>query len=616
MDRYCCLMFDEMALEASLSYNIKKDYIHGFENCGEIRIKKFADHAMVFMARGLRKKWKQPIAFYFSESGMRSIDLVRNIKNCIQALHQIDLHVVATICDQHTTNTAAINHLKEQTSRVYGLVGKENRTLGFVIDGQEIIPLYDAPHLLKGIRNRLMEAKAKFVWKHSEQTASWKDIVKVYETDVGDFDTKMLNKLTNQHIYKQHMKPMKVKLATQIFSQKVSSIMRGLVRLVPGFPPSASDTADFLLFFDKVFNSINGSTIKPQNGKFLRCAVTSSSDHMEFWNEAVRVLSTIKFLKEVTKADGRKVITSVPPSIKNWISTLEGFKKIWKKLSDLGFEYLCPRNLNQDPLENFFGCIRSHGVRNITTTVASFISSYKSLIVNNFASPHSPGANCEEDNSDDALDSLKNFIYKIQEDTTDIDTIEEEDDHFAFTTIYKIQEDTTDIDTIEEEDDHFAFTTANNERINKTHAYIPGNVARKILRKVGPCKQCANNERINKTHAYIPGNVARKILRKVGPCKQCRQQLISAAGQEKHALFDIRAYSAKALIRPHANFIKLFNKLNQIVHFYLPNICHESHVKAKLINIIQQNATIICNYEKQKKMFGMFLLIFIYIHGL
>ncbi|KAK9711207.1 hypothetical protein QE152_g25597 [Popillia japonica] len=81
------------------------------------------------------------------------------------------------------------------------------------------------------------------------------------------------------------------------------------------------------------------------------------------------------------------------------------------------------------------------------------------LIVNNFASPHSPGANCKEDNSDGALDSLKNFIYKIQEETTDIDTIEEEDDHFAF-------------------------TTTNNERIKKTHAYIAGYVARKILRKV------------------------------------------------------------------------------------------------------------------------------------
>ncbi|KAI4468155.1 myb/sant-like dna-binding domain [Holotrichia oblita] len=87
-------------------------------------------------------------------------------------------------------------------------------------------------------------------------------------------------------------------------------------RVMPGFPSSASDIADFLLFFDKVFDSINGSTIKPQNGKLLRCAVTSSSDHMEFWNEAVRVLSTIKFLKEVTNADSLKMITSVPPSIK------------------------------------------------------------------------------------------------------------------------------------------------------------------------------------------------------------------------------------------------------------------------------------------------------------
>lgn len=35
MDRYCCLLFDEMTIEASLHYNKKNDVIEGFQNCGD-----------------------------------------------------------------------------------------------------------------------------------------------------------------------------------------------------------------------------------------------------------------------------------------------------------------------------------------------------------------------------------------------------------------------------------------------------------------------------------------------------------------------------------------------------------------------------------------------------
>jgi len=55
-------------------------------------------------------------------------------------------------------------------------------------------------------------------------------------------------------------------------------------------PKEAANTADFLLFMDKLFDSLNGSTRKPQKGKTLRCAVTSSSPHVPFWKEAIRVL--------------------------------------------------------------------------------------------------------------------------------------------------------------------------------------------------------------------------------------------------------------------------------------------------------------------------------------
>ena len=57
MDRYCTLLFDEMALDATLTYDKKSDSIFGFEK----KNLKFANHVLVFMLRGLRKKFKQPL---------------------------------------------------------------------------------------------------------------------------------------------------------------------------------------------------------------------------------------------------------------------------------------------------------------------------------------------------------------------------------------------------------------------------------------------------------------------------------------------------------------------------------------------------------------------------
>lgn len=48
--------------------------------------------------------------------------------------------------------------------------------------------------------------------------------------DEGDLDTRMCEKLTVQHVYKDSIKKMKVKLAAQVFSHRVSSIMRGFAR--------------------------------------------------------------------------------------------------------------------------------------------------------------------------------------------------------------------------------------------------------------------------------------------------------------------------------------------------------------------------------------------------
>lgn len=68
-----------------------------------------------------------------------------------------------------------------------------------------------------------------------------------------------------------------------------------------------------------------------------------------------------------------------------------------KLINDYNIKSFWCRHLNQDPLENFFGSIRSHGFRNISPSCAAFEAVFASLLVTNLSSNYSSGANCEND---------------------------------------------------------------------------------------------------------------------------------------------------------------------------------------------------------------------------
>ena len=56
-DKYVALVFDEMTLKNDLIYNHGLDKIEGFEDLGDLGTSHFiADHALVFMVRGLLSK--------------------------------------------------------------------------------------------------------------------------------------------------------------------------------------------------------------------------------------------------------------------------------------------------------------------------------------------------------------------------------------------------------------------------------------------------------------------------------------------------------------------------------------------------------------------------------
>lgn len=159
-------------------------------------------------------------------------------------------------------------------------------------------------------------------------------------------------------------------------------------------PIDAKHTADALLLFDSLFDSMNGSFEKRKKfGKPLLGPATPTSAHHNTWNELKPILKKMKFINKNTLKN------EYVPTLDNWVWTLEGTELLLKNLQrDYNITSVWLRHLNQDPIENFFGSIRSHGCRDTNPSSEKFESVFTSLLINSLSSVHAPGANCEVDN--------------------------------------------------------------------------------------------------------------------------------------------------------------------------------------------------------------------------
>ena len=133
----------------------------------------------------------------------------------------------------------------------------------------------------------------------------------------------------------------------------------------------------------------------------------SKSGHIVFWQNAIRSLKNMHYQEPGTK---KKII---PPSLKNFILTLEGFIDVSNRLFSI-IPRFNTRMFNQDCLENFFGQIRQHRGRMIHPNSIQFTESYKTLFLKQISGTHSPKANCEE-TLDKSLVTINNFNLNTHE---------------------------------------------------------------------------------------------------------------------------------------------------------------------------------------------------------
>ena len=155
--------------------------------------------------------------------------------------------------------------------------------------------------------------------------ANWSHIVDAYNIDKSGRSF-IMKKLTDHHVMPGKIKKMKVSCCTQVFSKTVNAAMDLMVRSrSPSVDGSivmcaeAQDTLDLCLFFDMVFDSVNGGR-NVFDWKVLRRPVRELSQHVTTWDNGIKILKTMEFIPR--KATDRPK----PVVLKNFVSTLEGFK--------------------------------------------------------------------------------------------------------------------------------------------------------------------------------------------------------------------------------------------------------------------------------------------------
>lgn len=383
-DKLCGITFDAISIKSGVYYQQSNDKIVGFEDCGQYcQGEKPAQYAMVFMAKGLCRKWKHVLGYFLFSKSISAEILKNMIYDCITKLTSCGFHPKFIVCDQDATNRCAFSKMNISAAKPY---------IDFQND--KIFCFYDTPHLLKSTRNIF----TKYDIQIGNDIARWNHVVHFYESD-KIHPIRIAPKLTDSHIDSNSFEKMKVKYATQILSRTVASGLYTYASL-GGLPKEATSTATFISNINELFDVFNSSVRNHYRPR--KCAIDGNNGNLEFLNAMRTWIESWKII-----GTNRKI-----PSVQGWLLNISSLQSLWEDVSaTYKFQYLLTRRINQDCLENFFCCIRKAGGNNYTPNVQQLKNAMKNVVCNGMLSDAYNG-NCIDDVTP-VLSSINKFDQSI-----------------------------------------------------------------------------------------------------------------------------------------------------------------------------------------------------------
>lgn len=306
------LSFDEMKVCSTYEYDRKNYEILGPHH-----------YMQVVMARGLFSKWKQVIYVDFDAKMTKNV-----MENIVTRLQNVGYPVVAIVCDCGGSNIGLWRDLGINLENVYFINP---------VNGEKIFVFADAPHLLKLLRNWLLDTGFTLEDGTVINKLPLEALVKQTDTEVSSF-----YKVREKHLTCKKSERQNVTLAAQLLSHTTAVALK---RYRPG-PSSilAEHLADFVGLVNRWFDVFNSFSVETkQHGK--RPYGFELEDQNEILNEAIRVFGSMRCNGKTTLQTFQKGIIMSCTSLKLLMEELRAKYSV---------KYILTHRLNQDVLENFF----------------------------------------------------------------------------------------------------------------------------------------------------------------------------------------------------------------------------------------------------------------------
>ena len=251
--------------------------------------------------------------------------------------------------------------------------------------GKKILAFLDPPHLIKLTRNTLGDYG--YLVDGNGNLIRWNFILNLNKLQ-KEQGLVLANKLKQEHVEYSKNK-MKVRLATQVFSQSVATALtvcsEGLKH--PDFV-GVEPTVKCLKIFDVLFDLMNSKYTYKTNKK-APLSVDNEAEWRADLDQSKIYINGLKHETGESVLKGRRKAAFV-----GWLADIKGIIFMYDEYVKPGLtEYLLTFRMSQDPLELFFGSIRAGLGHNNNPTVLQFKGVYKQLVAGALLKPGS-GTNC------------------------------------------------------------------------------------------------------------------------------------------------------------------------------------------------------------------------------
>lgn len=227
--------------------------------------------------------------------------------------------------------------------------------------------------MIKTVRNNLFRSgpgKSSLLWYNGKEMV-WSHIRRILNEDQRQQLTRR-HKLTNDHINLTSHSLMNVRLAAQVLSKRVGSI------LVQDYE-ECHETGHFILLMNRLFDCLNTRSFE-EAAKTLNPDLMPYTDkndarfqffddflaYLNDWKECVRTRPG-----NFTAAERAKMFLT-HQTYKGLVMTIRSFKEVCHYLLDNGVQFVLSNRFCQDPLEAHFGRHRSVNQRSENPNIHCF----------------------------------------------------------------------------------------------------------------------------------------------------------------------------------------------------------------------------------------------------